>query len=111
MLAGLRSVKALPALVEVSEMALNGAPWCVDASTSEIRGRFSTDHRPTSYIDAIRTILKAVPEPAEARLKLYLSEEREFVRAVAASILFQGTDRAKEYVSPKRIHEFPETRT
>ncbi len=110
-LAGLRSVKAIPALVEVSEVALNGSPWCVDASTSEIRGRFSTDHRPTRYFDAIRTILKAVPEPAEASLKPYLSDEREFVRAVAASILFQGTDRAKEYVSPKRIHEFPEIRT
>ena len=104
-LAGLRSVKAIPALVEVSEMALNGSPWCMDANTSKIivRGRFSTDHRPISYIDAIRSILKAVPEPAEARLKPYLSDEREFVRAVAASVLFEGTDRAREHVSRERI--------
>ncbi len=110
----LRSVKAIPALVEVSEMTLHGSRWCVDGSTSKIifGGRVSTDHRPISYIDAIRSILKAVPEPADARLRPYLSDEREFIRAAAASILFEGTDHgAKNYVSSKRVFEFPETRT
>ena len=109
----LRSVKAIPALIEVSEMALHGSRWCVDGSTSKIifGGRLSTDHRPISYIDAIRSILKAMPEPAEARLSPYLSDEREFVRAVAASILFEGTDHAKEYVSSKRVFENPKRRT
>ncbi len=113
-LAGLRSVKAIPALIDVSEVALNGSPWCVDGRTSKIifRGRSSTDHRPISYIDAIRSILKAVPEPAKARLRSFLSDEREFIRAAAASILFEGTDHgAKNYVSSKRVFKFPETRT
>ena len=36
-------------------------------------------------------------------LESYLSDQREIVRAVAASVLFGGTDRAQEYVSRKRV--------
>ncbi len=116
----LGSVKAIPSLIDTVELALvqYEKSWKVDRSTSRLY--FRTVRRvkpgrgvvivgikmpsgPGTYVNAIRSILKTRPERAERRLKLYLSDEREFVRAVAASILFAGTSRAREYVSEQRL--------
>ncbi len=57
----------------------------------------------TTYFNAIRSILKSRPERAEKLLRSYLTDEKEVGRAVAASILFAGTDRAREYVSEQQL--------
>ena len=62
-----------------------------------------TPSGPGTYVNAIRSILKSRPARAEKLLRSYLTEEKEIVRAVAASILFAGTDRAREYVSEQRL--------
>ncbi len=116
----LGSVKAIPSLIDTVELALVQYEkfWKVDPSTSRLYFRtvrrvkpgrgvvivgIKTPSGPGAYVNAIRSILKSRPERAEKRLKLYLSDEREFVRAVAASILFAGTSRAREYVSEQRL--------
>ncbi len=116
----LGSVKAIPSLIDTVELALVQYEkfWKVDRSTSRLYFRtvrmvkpgrgvvivgIKMPSGPGAYVNAIRSILKSRPERAEKRLKLYLSDEREFVRAVAASILFAGTSRAREYVSEQRL--------
>ena len=47
--------------------------------------------------------MESRPERAEKLLRSCLTEEKGIVRAVAASILFADTDRAREYVSERRL--------
>ena len=58
---------------------------------------------PSTYVNAIRSILKSRPGRAEKLLRSYLTEEREILRAVAASMLFEGASGAREYVSEQRL--------
>ena len=106
----LGSVKAIPHLIDtfVDAVALN-AVWWIDPSTSRLlfypsREGYAGQVNPTgTYINAIRSLWKRAPTVGRELLQSYLSDQREIVRAVAASVLFSGTDRAQGYVSRERV--------
>ena len=73
-------------------------------STPElIQGSLAVDFGLLMYVDAIGSISKRTPEHAETLLQSYLTNEKEIVRAVAASVVFDGRKGAWEYVYNERL--------
>ena len=112
-LGSVRTIQHLIEAVMITEGSLSN--WWINPATSrfvfEVQSRFGSV-RETGYpvtpivfacIDAIRSISKRTPENAERLLRSYLRGQKELARAVAASILFEGTDRVRQYVSRDRI--------
>lgn len=113
-----KSVKAIPALIKATGAALDrtGRDWAVESTGSglillPIEWFLRSDDllpNPWVFVEAIRQIREDCREPTERLLQRLLSDNRELVRAVAASVLFYGTDRAREYVSKERIVVVPQ---
>ena len=107
------SVRAIPRLidacVDADALSQSDADWWIDPISSDLffdptagLGARPSPHT-AIYINAIRSIRKRAPTPATKVLERCLSDEREIVRAVAASMLFKGTSRAQKYVSRGRL--------
>ena len=106
------SGKSVPKLIDAFADALDdaGHEWTVELSTSRIAYRSRPEGDDflslriglTVFIDAIREMSERRPEVRQL-LESYLSSDSELFRAVAASILFEGTSRASQYVSEQRL--------
>ncbi len=109
------STLAVPRLITEIETSLEdvGGFWFTDMLTSRLRlfnvrgqqlthGRNRGMSMPLICLDSISKIAQRRPA-VTVRLESYLASEDEITRAVAASVLFDGTDKAKQYVSTDRI--------
>ena len=128
------SVSAIPHLIEKLVVALDqgGNTWWIHPNTSRFSfgalqdGKsfirvntttcLTTYLRPPTlpadtYVSAIQSISKRKPERVEKLLRSYLTNEKQIARAVAVSVLFEGTDRAREYVSKERVFVLVELQT
>ena len=111
-LAELSSLEAIPSLIEVTAAALDD-DWAIILPGSSLDSRpfalrpnlFHLRNPYAAFLEAIRKISRDRHESAKKLLEPLLSDDREIVRAVAASVLFYGTDRAQVYVSRERILE------
>ncbi len=107
----LGSVRAIPSLIDALAAAMEAkeavdrfrdrSRWWVNRDTSQLY----IPIRP--YVAAIQSISNRTPDRTKEFLRSYLSDDREIARAIAASILYEGTRGAQEYVSPTRLLSIP----
>ncbi len=100
----LGTVRAIPSLIDafVAAMDRPGNLWWLDRNTSElysIRGSWPN-------VAAVQSISNRTPQRTKEFLRSYLSDDRELARAVAASVLFEGTSDAQKYFSGDRMGGF-----